>query len=287
MATPRTLPTWATPASRASVLRRLRTVRGDLDAVRRASWPTPPADAPAPVRRPGEVAGGGLAEWRHATLDRPVAAAGTSLEVTGAEQLLVPGRWLLVANHQHPRDTELVLAALPQRLSVSTRVLAPAALRAAARLPRWLGPVTSAGAEALLVFGDGRPSPDGTVGDFDPAVGTLARRTGATVVPVAVRGSFALPARRPGPADLLEDGGLRVAVRFGTPLTELEGTDQEVAERVRDRVRALLDEDARTWWEHLTDPAAEPVPTASWRRVWSATAPATEGGSGTRRRIWR
>lgn len=287
MGTPRTLPAWATPASRTGVTRALRTARGDLAAVRRAAWASAPAGAPPAGRRSAERPTRGLAEWRHATLDRPVAAAGTSLEVSGAEQLLVPGRWLLVANHQHPRDAELVLAALPQRLSVSTRVLGPAALRAAARLPRWLGPVTSAGTDALLVFGDGRPSPDGTIGPFDAAVGTLARRTGAAVVPVAVRGSFALPGRRPGPADLLDDDGLRVAVRFGSPLTALEGTDQEVADRVRDRVRALLDEDARTWWEHLTDPSAEAAPAASWRRVWAATAPATEGGSGNRRRIWR
>jgi 1-acyl-sn-glycerol-3-phosphate acyltransferase len=67
---------------------------------------------------------------------------------------------------------------------------------------------------AIVIFPEGRLSPDGHLNEAQRGIGTLARRTGVPVIPVAIAGAWhAWPkgARRPGRA--------RVRLAFGEPLT--------------------------------------------------------------------
>jgi len=70
---------------------------------------------------------------------------------------------------------------------------------------------------AIVIFPEGRLSPDGHLNEAQRGIGTLARRTGAPVIPVAIAGALhAWPkgARRPGAA--------RVRLAFGEPLIYAE-----------------------------------------------------------------
>jgi hypothetical protein len=69
-------------------------------------------------------------------------------------------------------------------------------------------------------------------------------------------------------------------VRFGAPILPApEESVRDFAQRVKDAIAALLDEDASTWWEarqrtasHTTpDPGGPEV--AAWRRLWEQTEP--------------
>jgi 1-acyl-sn-glycerol-3-phosphate acyltransferase len=65
----------------------------------------------------------------------------------------------------------------------------------------------------LILFPEGRRSPDGQLVEFKPGAAMLAVRTGAPIVPVHIRGAFqALPrkGKLPRPADF--------RVRFGAPI---------------------------------------------------------------------
>ncbi|WP_114560292.1 lysophospholipid acyltransferase family protein, partial [Desertihabitans aurantiacus] len=263
-----------------------RAVRRDLGLLGRSRWSTPPTEV-APRRRPSQRP---LADWAHRNLTRPVVSVGAALDVAGASGLDgLPGPLLLVANHQHTRDAELLMAALPADLAARCRVLGlrqVAAWNRVATVPGLQG-VTADRRQVWAVFPEGAPSTDGRVGSFDPRVVRLAGRTGAVVVPVGIRGSFALPGRGESFPGVLAGDVRRVAVRFGEPLRPVDGPDETAAQAIREAVQRLLDEDVRTWWDQLRSPAPAEAEVPTWRRVWSATAPAEEGGSGRRRRIWR
>jgi 1-acyl-sn-glycerol-3-phosphate acyltransferase len=67
--------------------------------------------------------------------------------------------------------------------------------------------------ETILVFPEGTRSPNGQLQRFHPGFCALARRSGATIVPVAIRGAYAAMPRgsvfpRPKP----------IALVFGQPI---------------------------------------------------------------------
>jgi 1-acyl-sn-glycerol-3-phosphate acyltransferase len=87
------------------------------------------------------------------------------------------------------------------------------------------------GGHALVFFPEGTRSPDGEIGSMKAGVAVLASRSGATVVPVAVEGTFRCWPRsrkffRPG----------RVRVVYGEPVRY---------DRTRDRDEVLRDLDGR------------------------------------------
>ncbi len=96
----------------------------------------------------------------------------------------------------------------------------------------------------LMMFPEGTRQPDDEIHEFLPGVGLIAVRSGAPVVPVAVRGTDRLLRRgRPGyPA-------LRVKVGPPVDLSDIQGRGSaayhEAARRMRDAVADLYD-DLRT-----------------------------------------
>src|SRR3989475_13012992 len=104
--------------------------------------------------------------------------------------------------------------------SPSARHAGPTGLRAA--LDRTAG-LLEAG-WSVLVFPEGTRSRDGRLARFRPGVVCIARRSGATVVPVAVVGSH--PAWPPG----RPPRGGTVTIRFGRPWTDPQGAAERAAE---------------------------------------------------------
>jgi hypothetical protein len=142
----------------------------------------------------------------------------------------------------------------------------------------------------VVVYPEGTRSRDGWPGRFRPGAAALALSCGAPVVPIAVRGGYAvMPRGRSWPAP----GRPRVSLRFGDPLRARAGEDAlAFTGRIQAEVARLLDEDATDWWSSLrrsaqgVPPALDGPPAASWRRTWEATRP-VELPAATGPQVWR
>jgi len=163
------------------------------------------------------------------------------LDVEGVEHVPTRGPVLLCANHVSHLDAPAILAALPRATALRTATAAakdvfgdkparnfvsrlltnatPIERRAGddfgkgfARGLRELGAVLD-DRRPLILFPEGRRSPDGKLVEFKLGAAMLALRTGTPIVPIHIRGAFqALPrkSKLPRPAD--------VRVRFGKPI---------------------------------------------------------------------
>jgi 1-acyl-sn-glycerol-3-phosphate acyltransferase len=91
---------------------------------------------------------------------------------------------------------------------------------------------------ALLVFPEGTRSLDGTTGSFGRGIALLIKRSGATVVPVAIEGAFAAwPKGRKLPR-----GSGRIQVMYGEPIppSVLQSMKPDAAlSLLRDRVESM------------------------------------------------
>lgn len=157
------------------------------------------------------------------------------LEVSGADHVPQRGAVLLCGNHTSHLDAMAILAALPRRTALRTRTAAARDVfgrnpirNAASRIltnsmPIQRGGKFSGGLRALesvllgrmplILFPEGRRSPDGKLVEFKNGAAMLALRTGAPIVPIKLQGvrrSLARGRHIPLPA--------RVRVRFGRPI---------------------------------------------------------------------
>jgi 1-acyl-sn-glycerol-3-phosphate acyltransferase len=174
---------------------------------------------------------------------------------TGSENVPRSGPLLVVCNHQSHLDPVLAGVACRRQLS------------ALARRTLFVGPfgwlihtlgafpidlegsglgglktslqVLKQGA-ALLVFPEGTRSADGQLGSFLPGFCAIARRSGATILPTAIRGSHkALPRGSAWPR--LQP----VSLSFSQPILPAEIaalSDEQLTELIRARITAELDE---------------------------------------------
>lgn len=157
------------------------------------------------------------------------------LEVEGARNVPASGAALLCGNHASHLDAPAILAALPR--PVALRVATAAAKDVFADHPvrnvfarvmtnafavernagfsrglRTIEDILRRGRPVIL-FPEGRRSPDGSLLKFNLGAAMLAIHTGAPIVPVRLQGVLhALPRRRLLPAPS------RVRVRFGAPI---------------------------------------------------------------------
>ena len=208
------------------------------------------------------------------TLVRSLVRGGMRLlfrpRVSGRERVPDHGPCILAPNHLSVLDPLVVLAALDTEtarglwwggwtgllfkrpwtrfLSRSLQVL-PVDPLGAPRSSLALGAAALARGRMLVWFPEGARSLDGELQTFRSGVGRLARSRDLELVPVAIRGS-----REALPPGRLIPRPTRLSVRFGEPLDaetlEREGPGEAPAERIaaalRERVRALLTEDAES-----------------------------------------
>src|SRR4051795_11205494 len=157
------------------------------------------------------------------------------LEVTGAENVPADGPVLLCGNHTSHLDAPAILAALPRAIALRTTTAAAKDVFGDRPLRNFVSQLTTGalplerGADfarglrqldavlqdgrPLILFPEGRRSPDGRMVEFKLGAAMLAIRTGTPIVPVRLDGLHeALPRGAHFPV------ATKVRVRFGTPL---------------------------------------------------------------------
>jgi 1-acyl-sn-glycerol-3-phosphate acyltransferase len=160
---------------------------------------------------------------------------------------------LVLANHVSNADPVLAQFCCPRHL----RFMARRELFEMGRLGRFIGwfgafPVSQStadvgavktalrllhGGEAVLVFPEGRLSPDGTLVELLPGAALLALRSGAPTVCLGLRGTARL---MPFPSERPRWAGAWLVGRWGEPRTFAEGTDpEEVLEWARAELERL------------------------------------------------
>ncbi|MHB8437676.1 MAG: lysophospholipid acyltransferase family protein [Acidimicrobiales bacterium] len=227
-------------------------------------------------------------------LTRPLAHVLASPEVLGESWLdLAAPPVIFVANHASHLDTPLVLSVLPLPFRHRTVVAAAADhffdRRWKAHL--WAGALNAIPIERhrvnrrsadvaadlvgegwnLLIFPEGGRSPDGWFQPFRGGAAYLALRTGRSVVPVHLSGTWRLLPKG--------DRGLRrgrTTVRFGPPLAPAAGEDaRRLGARIESVLARMADEDRSDWWSAAKRAAAGQTPDPSgpdaspWRRAWA------------------
>jgi 1-acyl-sn-glycerol-3-phosphate acyltransferase len=170
----------------------------------------------------------------------------------------VPGSGpvLLVSNHQSHLDPVLIGIACPRQLKYLARIglfFWPFSwwIRALGAVPlnqeSALGGIKTTikllkEGNAVVVFPEGSRTPDGKLHPMLPGFCVLARRSGATIVPVAIDGAFhALPRGSGFPRPQ------RIHLAFGPPLTNQQATslaDEQLVAIVERRIREALNREA-------------------------------------------
>jgi 1-acyl-sn-glycerol-3-phosphate acyltransferase len=191
---------------------------------------------------------------------------------SGKNFVPLSGPVLLVSNHQSNLDPVLVGVACPRQLKYMARkglFFFPLNLwiRALGAVPIDQEGSALAGIRitldllkqnnALLVFPEGSRSPDGKLQKIMPGFCLLARRSKATIVPLALEGAFAALPR--GKALVNPNS---IGLKFGGPITPAEYSklsDAELTELVAKRIAESL----ATVRQEL---AAGPSPLRFWRR---------------------
>jgi 1-acyl-sn-glycerol-3-phosphate acyltransferase len=175
---------------------------------------------------------------------------------SGRENIPTEGGVLVVSNHQSHLDPPLVGVGCPRRLNYLAR---DTLFRFApfGRLIHSVGaiPLDREGAglggikeslrrlkrgEMVLIFPEGTRTRDGEIAPFRPGFTTLAVRSKAAILPVAIEGAFqAFPRWRkfPGP------GAIRV--RFGEPILPAEFADRDERELLAEVERRVRECQAR------------------------------------------
>jgi 1-acyl-sn-glycerol-3-phosphate acyltransferase len=157
------------------------------------------------------------------------------LDVRGLEHVPADGPALLCGNHTSHLDAAAILAALPRDLALRTSTAAAkdvfgdhAAREFVSRLTTGAMPIERGANYArglrqlegvlkdrrpLILFPEGRRSPDGRLVEFKLGAAMLALRTGTPIVPIHLDGLHdALPRGAKVPV------ATKVTVRFGTPI---------------------------------------------------------------------
>jgi len=134
------------------------------------------------------------------------AAAAFRIRYSGRENVPKTGGVLVVSNHQSHLDPPLIGAGFPRMLNYLARQslfrfpLFARLIRSYGAIPIDLeGTGLSGlketlkrlkGGQAVLMFPEGTRSPDGRIGPFLPGYCTLAVRSRAAILPVAIEGAF-------------------------------------------------------------------------------------------------
>ncbi|HLF78437.1 MAG TPA: lysophospholipid acyltransferase family protein [Dehalococcoidia bacterium] len=194
----------------------------------------------------------------HLVLVRLVRRYARPLRIHGIENLeRLAGPVIFAAHHESHSDTAIVLAALPERFRERLIIAAAADVLftnpvSGALASLFLGAVPierkasalstlrevadlMAKGSSLLIYPLGKCSADGSVGEFKPGVGLLARLSNTPVVLVGIEGSRdALPLAKRWPLRAA------VTVRFAAPMTYAHPSAEAFAEDLQLEMARLL-----------------------------------------------
>lgn len=174
------------------------------------------------------------------------------LDVSGVEHVPVDGPALLCANHASHLDAPAILAALPPAIALRTATAAAKDVFGERAFRRSISQITTnaisvarkgefAGGlrtlervlrdgHPLILFPEGRRSPDGKLLEFKEGAALLAMRTGAPIVPIhldGLRESLPRGHHVPMPSN--------VCVHFGKPIDPASYQQAVAADRIERR----------------------------------------------------
>ncbi len=191
--------------------------------------------------------------WRHVL--QVVAVLVYRVRYSGRENIPAAGGVLVVSNHQSHFDPPLVGIGCPRQMNyVARETLFD--FRPFGWILKSVGgvPIDRDGfglrgikeslkllkrGEMVLIFPEGTRSSNGEIGRFRPGFTTLAARSNAAILPVAVEGAF-----RVWPRTKRFPGLGKIRVHYGKPIphAEIAGRDErEVLAEVERRVHECLD----------------------------------------------
>jgi 1-acyl-sn-glycerol-3-phosphate acyltransferase len=192
-------------------------------------------------------------------------AAGARVTVEGLEHIEAGTSYVVVSNHQSNLDPILCLGILPMplraltagelfRVTVFGRVMRMIGMIEVNRESPDFGKIGNdasrslAAGRSVLVYPEGRVSPDGTIGKFKTGAFAIAAANQTPVLPVAVHGTRQIwPPGRPR----IRSGPVRIAV--GPPLPASYLADHHVA-AVRNEARGVIMSAHRALVETMSEP---------------------------------
>ena len=181
---------------------------------------------------------------------------GVRVQVRGLEHLAAGGPFVFTPNHQSHLDILVLLGYLPGRTRFAAKrelwrhPVVAAVLDTLGMIPierdrpeRAVDALNRAGRdESIVIFPEGRRSPDGRLGEFRKGAFVLAIQAGLPVVPVVCRGTRRLMPR--GSRLAVVPGDVEIVIAPPIPTAGLDYTDREA---LAARVRAAIEEHHLGW----------------------------------------
>lgn len=170
--------------------------------------------------------------------------------VEGAENIPFKGKVILAGNHTGHLDPFIIQMATKRHLWFVT---GPAAFQVPIvkhllkyfnvlplKFGKGLEAIDSAteklrAGEAVIIFPEGKFTPDGNLCKFNRGVAIMAKATNTPIVPFAIKGGFETWGKHRGLPKLFNT----IVIEFGQPLTELEADEKQIAKELQVRVNFM------------------------------------------------
>ena len=169
--------------------------------------------------------------------------------VEGAENIPKKGKVILAGNHTGHLDPFILQMATKRQLWFVT---GPAAFQTPVvkyllkyfnvlplKFGKGLEAIESANkkltsGEAVIIFPEGRFTPDGNLCKFNRGVGIMAKATNTPIVPFSIKGGFESWSHVHSPKLFNE-----IVIQFGQPLTDFDKDEKEIAQELQKRVNFM------------------------------------------------
>lgn len=170
--------------------------------------------------------------------------------IEGAENIPHKGKCILAGNHTGHLDPFIVQMATHRQLWFVT---GPAAFKVPIvrhllkyfnvlplKFGKGLEAIESANqklnsGEAVIIFPEGKFTPDGELCKFNRGVGLMAKATNSPIIPFAIKGGFETWGR----GRILPKLFNEIVIQFGQPITEFEKEEKEIAHELQIRVNFI------------------------------------------------
>lgn len=170
--------------------------------------------------------------------------------IEGAENIPRKGKCILAGNHTGHLDPFIVQMATNRQLWFVT---GPAAFKVPIvrhllkyynvlplKFGKGLEAIESANhklnsGEAVIIFPEGKFTPDGELCKFNRGVGLMAKATNSPIIPFAIKGGFETWGR----GRILPKLFNEIVIQFGQPITEFDRDEKEIAHELQTRVNFM------------------------------------------------
>lgn len=185
-------------------------------------------------------------------------------KVEGKENVPKDGKVILAGNHTGHLDPFIIQMALKRHLWFVT---GPAAfqvpiikhlLKYFNVLPLQFGKGLEAldsgikklkNGEAVIIFPEGKFTPDGNLCKFNRGVGIMAKEADCPIIPFAIKGGFEAWGKNKKFPKLFKT----IVIQFGQPVTDLNCNEKEIAKELQDRVDFIKKSLERRAFYKITD----------------------------------